>query len=719
MEKNFVVKTTLPSCAVLVFGIFLFASPAGAACGSENCVGTDACKDQTNIGASCPTGADSFCEIVCNGGSSCSGSAQFTSASESGHILCTGTDACKDATINLQAGADTSQWKITCDGGTTCSGLNFGGVGTCSGASCPTCPSSGSSPKVYNYDGITSPSATFTAEDGEIDQADGTISNGTFSARRDTIGGWANFGEASTAEYANLVGSDDSRYQTADPNAGDNAVIIFELYLDENASDITEITVSAEIGRRSSQDFGWVYLWNYTTGSYRIIGDDTGSADAVISDTIDTDAAQYIHPTTSQVTVFVVNEDVSDWIRVDDISVTVDGPCVGNSDSCCGLPDGTACGAAPCVGTAENIEFDLSSIQSGCDATDNADLTIPITVASGDARLLVAYAACEGPAGGCALSSATATFGGQAMTEATSEAVITGSSAAGIIWYLVAPPTGTDDLVLHIGPSVQEIHGGGLVLHNVDQVDPIQATATQQIPAPSASFSNSITTTTANALLLDIAVSGSQATDFTANGGQTKRINNENCSSSGSVLSTKEIATAGSGNTMGWSNTTANRIAHMIVAITPVIGADTTGDCECVLQDTCSSDVCVDNGNEADGTTCGSASDTECSNADSCLAGSCDVNDETLGFACGDTGAECLVDDTCNGSGACTDNGFASDVTSCTGASQGGDCDNDPGDVCSGSADTCVDAFQLSSFVCRAGPGQCEVDEQCTGSIGS
>src|SRR2546425_4089118 len=50
------------------------------------------------------------------------------------------------------------------------------------------------------------------------------------------------------------------------------------------------------------------------------------------------------------------------------------------------------------------------------------------------------------------------------------------------------------------------------------------------------------------------------------------------------------------------------------------------------------------------------------------------------------------------------------------GASQGGACDNDAADHCTGTSNTCVDEYQSSTFVCRASAGQCDVAETCTGS---
>jgi hypothetical protein len=123
---------------------------------------------------------------------------------------------------------------------------------------------------VYDYTGITSPSSSHSAEDGEIDVSDTVIANGTFGARRNTINGWANWGEATTGEYGNLVGSDDSYYQGADPGNGDNAALIFEFYIAEDPATITQIDVQVEAAQQNAVDAWFVYLWNYSTSSYAV-----------------------------------------------------------------------------------------------------------------------------------------------------------------------------------------------------------------------------------------------------------------------------------------------------------------------------------------------------------------------------------------------------------------------------------------------------------------
>ena len=63
---------------------------------------------------------------------------------------------------------------------------------------------------------------------------------------------------------------------------------------------------------------------------------------------------------------------------------------------------------------------------------------------------------------------------------------------------------------------------------------------------------------------------------------------------------------------------------------------------ECINQDTCLAGACHDNGFKSAGTTCGDPSSGECDSADTCNgAGSCQANHTTDGTNCGDTGTEC------------------------------------------------------------------------------
>jgi len=161
----------------------------------------------------------------------------------------------------------------------------------------------------------------------------------------------------------------------------------------------------------------------------------------------------------------------------------------------------------------------------------------------------------------------------------------------------------------------------------------------------------------------------------------------------------------------------------------------------CHVDDTCQSGVCQDNGFATPGSACGDSSDTECTNPDTCSPiGTCLANNEANGSPCGDQGMDCLVDDTCQ-SGACQDNGFETAGTSCGDPSDSA-C-TDP-DTCNGSGtclandaangtpcgdqgvdcwvdDTCQsgacqdNGFETAGTLCTDEPDVC-TDDSCDGA---
>src|SRR5205085_297509 len=129
-------------------------------------------------------------------------------------------------------------------------------------------------------------------------------------------------------------------------------------------------------------------------------------------------------------------------------------------------------------------------------------------------------------------------------------------------------------------------------------------------------------------------------------------------------------------------------------ACTPATnGSDPNNDCAAASQDSCDFDGQCNGAGAcrlfAAGTACLNQADTPCSNPN-----------------------------TCDGSGTCLEN-HEPITTLCTGASQGGVCDDDALDHCAGSSDSCTDVFQTAAVICRNDSGQCDVAELCTGTSGS
>src|SRR5262249_53552214 len=149
------------------------------------------------------------------------------------------------------------------------------------------------------------------------------------------------------------------------------------------------------------------------------------------------------------------------------------------------------------------------------------------------------------------------------------------------------------------------------------------------------------------------------------------------------------------------------------------------GQCDVAESCTGSSGTCPADQFAAAATLCTGASQ----------GGACDddANDHCLGSSntcvdafqpttvvCRPSAGQCDGGESCTGSsGTCPADQFAAVTTHCTGASQGGACDNDTADHCRGTGNTCVDAFQAAMVVCRPSAGQCDVAESCTGTSGA
>ncbi|TNF26799.1 MAG: hypothetical protein EP329_20630, partial [Deltaproteobacteria bacterium] len=124
------------------------------------------------------------------------------------------------------------------------------------------------------------------------------------------------------------------------------------------------------------------------------------------------------------------------------------------------------------------------------------------------------------------------------------------------------------------------------------------------------------------------------------------------------------------------------------------------------VQDTCDgSGACTDNGFVTAGTACGSASDTVCDDPDSCDgAGTCLANHASTSVVCRAQAGVCDQAELCDGAGACPADAPAPDGTAC---SNGVFCDG--AETCS--SGSCVD----NADPCPAGSSECdEVNDVCT-----
>ena len=140
------------------------------------------------------------------------------------------------------------------------------------------------------------------------------------------------------------------------------------------------------------------------------------------------------------------------------------------------------------------------------------------------------------------------------------------------------------------------------------------------------------------------------------------------------------------------------------------------GSNECVNDpagSACDDGLFCTNGETCTDGTCGGGTDpclagVEC--ADSCNEGA----DNCLVAAndpCGDAGTECTLQDKCDGSGSCTDNGFEAASTACGDSS---DTECNAADTCDG-AGACQDNYVAADTACTADANPCNFDS-CDGA---
>jgi hypothetical protein len=136
-------------------------------------------------------------------------------------------------------------------------------------------------------------------------------------------------------------------------------------------------------------------------------------------------------------------------------------------------------------------------------------------------------------------------------------------------------------------------------------------------------------------------------------------------------------------------------------------------DNDCTDADTCDGSGSCQANDASAGSTCGDGSNTDCTDPDTCDgAGSCLSNHASGGAACGDpTNDQCTDPDTCDGAGTCE----ANDATAGTTCGDGSDNDCTDPDTCDG-AGTCEDNHATAGATCGDGSDtDCSDPDSCDG----
>jgi pectate lyase len=214
------------------------------------------------------------------------------------------------------------------------------------------------------------------------------------------------------------------------------------------------------------------------------------------------------------------------------------------------------------------IGFDAAS-RAATTTTGRTSLSWSHTVGSGADRLMVVGVAVED--GGTADANITSvTYNGVGLTAVPNSKRSGGGT--GIIqtqlFYLLnggLGAAGAHTVVVNTQGPVDGISAGATTFTGVVQSAP-QPAATNVDTSGADSISTSITSTVANAWIVDVVGSGNSGS-FTAASGQTERWDIAASGMTGAT-STKALGGAGA-TTLGWSHSGANRLAHSLAQLAP------------------------------------------------------------------------------------------------------------------------------------------------------
>lgn len=208
------------------------------------------------------------------------------------------------------------------------------------------------------------------------------------------------------------------------------------------------------------------------------------------------------------------------------------------------------------------IQYDTTSTAS--DSADPTTLTWSHTTTTESNRLLVVGVSAESDTGGHTAQTVSGiTYNGVALTKIRSDYVTDNGTE---LWYLVAPATGANNVVITMTAVVDGLYGAAMTFSGVDQSSPIDNNA--GTTATNTVISQSLTTVAADAMIVNIMQHQNSASVHTPDTNQTQRFNAATTGDFSSAGGTRLVTTATS-YTTSWTTDISDAMTLSIASLRP------------------------------------------------------------------------------------------------------------------------------------------------------
>lgn len=215
------------------------------------------------------------------------------------------------------------------------------------------------------------------------------------------------------------------------------------------------------------------------------------------------------------------------------------------------------------------IAFDTVSTSSN--STDPTSLTWSHTTTTDANRILIVGTSVESDSSGHTAQTVSGiTYAGVALTKIRSDYITDNGTE---LWYLVAPATGANNIVVTMTAVVDGLFGAGITFSEVDQTNPIDNNA--GTTTTGTSISQNITTVATDAMIVNIMHHYNSSAVLTPDGDQTQRFNTPTTGDNDQAGGTRLVTTATS-YTTSWTTDISDGMTLSIASLKPHVAVSTS-----------------------------------------------------------------------------------------------------------------------------------------------